>query len=145
MEPNLNKLLLMEDVFELSPSRKLADAIVQLLTKDQLNTLKNHLQFNPRKLPLTTQALEDALQQGGKATFDLLHRRYSQLIDAFEALVLPEQLEFLHGYAKSVSEQYEQALDEDRNEYHLDQLEELDALLHIFLENAENRHNCPHP
>lgn len=139
MEQKLNKLLLMGDVLELSPSRKLADAIVQLMTKDQLNTLKSHLQFNPQKLPLTTQALEEALQQGDESTFDLIHQRYSKLIDAFESLVLPTQLEALHGYAEYLSEQLKQA----DNYIQVEQLEELYFLLRVFLDNAETQQNCP--
>lgn len=137
MEQNIDELVPLEYARELNPFRLLADAIVHLLTKDQLNTLKSRLQFNPRKLPLNMQALIDVLQQGDEDTFDLLHHRYLHLFEAFEVLVLPEQLENLHGYSKRISEEFEHT----DNDLQLEQLEELHFLLRMLIDNAENGRN----
>lgn len=139
MEQNIDELVPLEYARELNPFRLLAYAIVHLLTKEQINTLKSRLQFNPRKLPLNMQALIDAIQQGDEDIFALLHHRYSQLFKAFEVLVLPEQLENLHGYAKFVFDELKQTSDDLQRE----QLEELHFLLRMLIDNAENGRNSP--
>ncbi|MDP0337423.1 hypothetical protein Q7268_06745 [Glaesserella parasuis] len=124
-----------ENIAMLNPERKFAKAIVAQLTKDQLKTLKSRLQFDPRKLPLTFQALETALQTTDEATFNTLHTRYFQLIDEFQKLVEPSQIDTLQGYATYISQLIEQTDDD----FLLDDLETLHDHLLNFFESVNTR------
>ncbi|MDG6267778.1 hypothetical protein Q7378_06730 [Glaesserella parasuis] len=124
-----------ENIAMLNPERKFAKAIVAQLTKDQLKTLKSRLQFDPRKLPLTFQALETALQTTDEATFNTLHTRYFQLIDEFQKLVEPSQIDALQGYATYISQLIEQTDDD----FLLDDLETLHDHLLNFFESVNTR------
>ncbi|MDG6327193.1 hypothetical protein P9986_06625 [Glaesserella parasuis] len=124
-----------ENIAMLNPERQFAKAIVAQLTKDQLKTLKSRLQFDPRKLPLTFQALETALQTTDEATFNTLHTRYFQLIDEFQKLVEPSQIDALQGYATYISQLIEQTDDD----FLLDDLETLHDHLLNFFESVNTR------
>ncbi|MDG6263667.1 hypothetical protein [Glaesserella parasuis] len=124
-----------ENIAMLNPERKFAKAIVAQLTKDQLKTLKSRLQFDPRKLPLTFQALETALQTTDEATFNTLRTRYFQLIDEFQKLVEPSQIDALQGYATYISQLIEQTDDD----FLLDDLETLHGYLLNFFESVNTR------
>ncbi|EPZ99326.1 hypothetical protein KZ437_02425 [Glaesserella parasuis] len=124
-----------ENISMLNPERKFAEAIVAQLTKDQLKTLKSRLQFDPRKLPLTFQALETALQTKDEATFNTLRTRYFQLIDEFQKLVEPSQIDALQGYATYISQLIEQTDDD----FLLDDLETLHGHLLNFFESVNTR------
>lgn len=124
-----------ENIAMLNPERKFAKAIVAQLTKDQLKTLKSRLQFDPRKLPLTSQALETALQTTDEATFNTLRTRYFQLIDEFQKLVEPSQIDALQGYATYISQLIEQTDDD----FLLDDLETLHGHLLNFFESVNTR------
>lgn len=124
-----------ENISMLNPERKFAEAIVAQLTKDQLKTLKSRLQFDPRKLPLTFQALETALQTTDEATFNTLRTRYFQLIDEFQKLVEPSQIDALQGYATYISQLIEQTDDD----FLLDDLETLHGHLLNFFESVNTR------
>ncbi|MDO9893528.1 hypothetical protein Q7473_05125 [Glaesserella parasuis] len=124
-----------ENISMLNPERQFAKAIVAQLTKDQLKTLKSRLQFDPRKLPLTFQALETALQTTDEATFNTLRTRYFQLIDEFQKLVEPSQIDALQGYATYISQLIEQTDDD----FLLDDLETLYGHLLNFFESVNTR------
>ncbi|AMW17514.1 hypothetical protein [Glaesserella parasuis] len=124
-----------ENISMLNPERQFAKAIVAQLTKDQLKTLKSRLQFDPRKLPLTFQALETALQTTDEATFNTLRTRYFQLIDEFQKLVEPSQIDALQGYATYISQLIEQTDDD----FLLDDLETLHGYLLNFFESVNTR------
>ncbi|KDB46232.1 hypothetical protein Q7267_08015 [Glaesserella parasuis] len=124
-----------ENISMLNPERQFAKAIVAQLTKDQLKTLKSRLQFDPRKLPLTFQALETALQTTDEATFNTLRTRYFQLIDEFQKLVEPSQIDALQGYATYISQLIEQTDDD----FLLDDLETLHGHLLNFFESVNTR------
>ncbi|CAM2752511.1 hypothetical protein B0183_08045 [Glaesserella parasuis] len=124
-----------ENISMLNPERQFAKAIVAQLTKDQLKTLKSRLQFDPRKLPLTFQALETALQATDEATFNTLRTRYFQLIDEFQKLVEPSQIDALQGYATYISQLIEQTDDD----FLLDDLETLHGHLLNFFESVNTR------
>ncbi|MDO9765300.1 hypothetical protein Q7523_07305 [Glaesserella parasuis] len=124
-----------ENISMLNPERQFAKAIVAQLTKDQLKTVKSRLQFDPRKLPLTFQALETALQTTDEATFNTLRTRYFQLIDEFQKLVEPSQIDALQGYATYISQLIEQTDDD----FLLDDLETLHGHLLNFFESVNTR------
>lgn len=124
-----------ENISMLNPERQFAKAIVAQLTKDQLKTLKSRLQFDPRKLPLTFQALETALQTTDEATFNTLRTRYFQLIDEFQKFVEPSQIDALQGYATYISQLIEQTDDD----FLLDDLETLHGHLLNFFESVNTR------
>lgn len=104
------------DIAHLHPICTCAEIIVDMLTKDQLKTLKGRLQFDPRKLPLTTQSLRATLLKD-ESIYNLLHHRYVQLLDDFQSLVLPAQLEVLQSYVEKLEQQLEQCEDDDELEY----------------------------
>lgn len=122
------------EIGELNALRKFADAIINLITKDQLKTLKSRLGFDPRKLPLTFDDLIQVVQQSADPKLEQLNARYFQLIDTFQTLISSKQREILRSYAEFVAQELEQCDDD----YLYDGLELLSGLLLEFLENADN-------
>ncbi|QTM01918.1 hypothetical protein [Mannheimia sp. ZY171111] len=128
-------ILTSDEFSSLNAYRKLADAIVKLLTKAQLTTLKSRLAFDPRKLPLSRETLVAVFKPWDKPEvqqLDNLEQKYIKLLDEFAKLIEPQQHAALNAYAKSVAQQIE-VCEQDNA---LDSLELLLGELLNFLQTA---------
>lgn len=133
----MREILLSDTFISHNAIRKFAQAIVNILTKEQLKTLKSRLQFDPRKLPLTSDQLITIVQKGDESELNLLHNRYYGFVDAFQKLVEPNQLAEIANYANFVEKQIEQCDNDDL----LDNLELLHGHLLNFLDDADSGHS----